>query len=180
MVGGGSHPIRSPHLIEDIMTSDPTTPAPEARTATKEDKPRQSVTARRVGYAISIAVNALLIGLIYVEPGWRVLPFLTEDAVPVIALVVMSMIVTIAVNLVWIAHDPLWLRSLGDLVTTIVSIVVLSRLLSVFPFSFSDDSPWDLVVRILLIVGLVGASIGAVVHLVTFIHRVVNREPDRS
>ena len=161
-----------------MTTTDSATPATEPRTVTKETKPRQSVAARRVGYAISIAVNAVLIFLIYVEPGWRVLPFLTEDAVPSVALVVVSMIVTIAVNLVWIAYDPLWLRSLGDLVTTLVGIVVTARFLSVFPFSFSDDAPWELVARVLLIVALVGASIGAVVHLVTFIHRLAHRETD--
>lgn len=161
-----------------MSTTDSAAPATDPRPATKEAKPRQSVGARRFGYAVSIAVNAVLILLIYVEPGWRVLPFLTEDDVPVVALVVASMVVTIAVNLVWIAYDPLWLRSLGDLVTTIVGIVVLSRFLIVFPFSFAADSPWELVVRIFLIVGLVGASIGVVVYLVTFLHRLGHREPD--
>lgn len=160
------------------MTSDPTSLTPEARTATKEAKPRQSVAARRFGYAISIAVNALLIFLIYVEPGWRVLPFLTEEAVPVIALVVMSMIVTIVVNLVWIAYDPLWLRSLGDLVMTIVGLVVVVRFLSVFPFSFSDDYPWEKVARVVLIVGLVGSCIGVIAHMIAFIYRLGHREPD--
>ena len=164
-----------------MTTTEPTVPATEPRIATAAAKPRQSIAARRFGYAVTIAVNAVLIFLIYVEPGWRVLPFLTEAAVPVIALVVASMIVTIVVNLVWIVHDPLWLRSLGDLITTIVGVVVFSRFLVVFPFAFSDDSPWELVARIFLIVGLVGGSIGIVVHLVTLIHRLaVGQEPERA
>lgn len=157
-----------------------TSPAPDQASAPEPTraKPRQSVAARRFGYAVAIAVNALLIFLIYVEPGWRVLPFLTEDATAVIALVVLSIFVSIAVNLVWIAYDPLWLKSLGDLVTTIVSIVVLARILTVFPFSFPADSPWELVVRIFLIVGLVGSCIGVIAHLVTFIRRVAGGPVD--
>ncbi len=153
------------------------TPAPEQAPTTDPPKPRQSVAARRFGYAVSVLVNVAVILLIYVWPGWRVLPFLTDEATPLIALVVLSILVSIAVNLIWIAYDPLWLRSLGDLVTTIVGIVVLSRFLAVFPFDFAADSPWELVVRIFLIVGLVGSCIGVTVHLVTFFQR-LSRGPD--
>jgi hypothetical protein len=157
------------------MAAPSTTPAPEQAPTTEARKPRPSVASRRFGYAVAVAVNALLVFLIYVEPGWRVLPFLTEDATAVIALVVLSILVSIAVNLIWIAYDPLWLRSLGELITTIVAIVVISRFLAVFPFDFAADSPWELVVRIFLIVGLVGSIIGVVAHLVTLLRRLSGR-----
>lgn len=160
------------------MTTDPAATDTHARTTAREPKPRQSIASRRFGYGITIAIHVVLVYLIYVEPGWRVLPFFTEAAVPVIALVVLSIFVSIAVNLIWIAYDPLWMRSLGDLVTTLVGIVVLSQFLAVFPFDFPDDSPWELVLRTFLIVGLVGSCIGVVVHLVTFFRRVADRSTE--
>jgi hypothetical protein len=158
------------------MTVPSTTPAAEQTPPAEAPKPRQSVAARRFGYAVAILVNLVVIGFIYVWPGWRVLPFLTDEAAAVIALLALSVFVTIAVNLVWIAYDPLWMRSLGDLVTSIVGIVVMSQFLIVFPFDFQADSPWELVTRIILIVGLVGTAIGAVVHLITLISRLARRD----
>jgi len=156
-----------------IMTDRPMA-APEQPRTDRTEKPRQSAAARRFGYAIAIAVNAVLIYLVYVTPGWRVLPFLTEEAASVVALAVLSMVISIGVNLVWLAYDPLWLRSLGELVTAVVALAVLGRILTVFPFTFADDAPWEPLVRIGLIVALVGTSIGVVAHLVTLIRRLVD------
>lgn len=47
-------------------------------------------------------------------------------------------------NLVYLLHDPRWLKALGDVVTTAVGLVAVLRMWAVFPFDFGDSS-FDLV-----------------------------------
>ena len=149
-----------------------TTPPPEQRLAFGQRRPRPSATARRFGYAVAVVANLVLIYLTYVRPGWRAVPFLTEEARHVVPWFVLSLMVAIGVNLVWIVWDPLWLRSLGDLVTSVIGVVVMARFLDVFPFSADTSWPWETVARTVLIVGLVASVIGVVVNLVMFIGRI--------
>lgn len=124
--------------------------------------------ARRIGYAIAIVFNLAVIYLAYVQPGWRAVPFLTDDAAFAVALIVAGAIVGIVVNLIWLVTDPRWLRAVGELATTVIGIVVLATLLRDFPFDFGGHFP-DVAARALLVLGLVGASIGVVVTLVVLV-----------
>ncbi len=129
---------------------------------------RQSVASRRVGYVISALFNAVALYVINVWPGWDAVPFLTADTRQVLGIVNASLIVSLVVNLVYVVHDPPWLKSFGDLVTLGIGLAVLIRLLQVFPVDFTGYSfDWALVIRILLVVGLVGTAIGIVVQLVS-------------
>jgi hypothetical protein len=58
-------------------------------------------------------------------------------------------------------HDPVWLKALGNLLTTLVAIAVGIRVWQVFPFDFGASAGWALLVRVLLVVGIAGALIGA-------------------
>ncbi|HWS59258.1 MAG TPA: hypothetical protein VN257_12010 [Actinotalea sp.] len=131
--------------------------------------------ARRAGYVASAIVNAVLLYLVAVRPGWQAVPFLTADASEVIPLVEASLVAGIVVNLVWVVGDPPWLRSLGDLVTTLFGVAVLGRLLTVFPFTIEAGSAVETVVRLLLALALVGSVIGVVVHAVTLVRRLLGR-----
>jgi hypothetical protein len=125
---------------------------------------------RRLGYIIAAAVNAVMLCLINIWPGWERVSFLTEDTAELIWLVNVSIVVSIAVNLVYVVHDPQWLKSLGDLITTGVGLVVLTRIWRVFPFDFSGYSAnWGFVARLLLVVAIAGSGIGLVVQTVTLI-----------
>lgn len=120
---------------------------------------------RRVGYLAAIVVNAVVLFLLNARPGWQALPFLTGATSQVLGLVNASLAVGLAVNLVYLACDPPWLKSLGDLLTAAVGLAVSIRLWQVFPFSFHGSWAWcATAVRVLLLVGIAGCGIGVVVQ----------------
>lgn len=138
-------------------------------------------TSRRVGYGVAIVVNAALVWVVNVWPGWQAVPFLTSDAAGAITLVNASLLVGIVANAVFLLRDPAWLRALVSLVTTGISVAVMARLLALFPFDFGDDAAtWDLIAEVLLIFLLVVTALAAVVQLVQFIRLLVVGEPDRA
>lgn len=138
---------------------------------------RPPVAARRVGYVIAVLVNLALLYLVNVWPGWEAVPFLTEDTTRVLTLVNASIVAGAVANVVYLVADPRWLRSFGEAFTTAVGIAAMVRLWQVFPFDFGDTGfDWAIVVRVLLVVGIVGAAIGLLTNLV----RLVSGTPSRS
>jgi hypothetical protein len=139
-------------------------------TAPRAKSKRPSVAARRTGYVIAIGVNAALLWLANVAPGWEVLPFLTADMEQVMPLVNASMLVGVVANIFYLAADPRWLKAVGDIVTTAIGIVAMVALWQVFPFDFGDASfDWALLFRWVLGVGIVGSVIGIVVNVVSLV-----------
>ena len=56
----------------------------------------------------------------------------------VLWLVNLSLAAGIAANVVYLAYDPPWVRSLGDLVTTGIGLAAAIRIWQVFPFALSS------------------------------------------
>ncbi|MEG3616755.1 hypothetical protein [Isoptericola haloaureus] len=135
-------------------------------TGTQTTARRPSAASRRVGYAVAVLVNGLLLVLIHGWPGWEAVPFLTPRTTEVLTAVDASIVVGIVANLVYLLADPPRLRALGDVVTTAVGLVAVVVVWRVFPFDFAGTFDWALVVRILLVVAMVGSAIGIVVGLV--------------
>lgn len=137
---------------------------------TAPSRKRQTVAARRTGYAIAIVVNAMVLFAANVWPGWEAVPFLTSDAALVMGLVNASLIVSLVVNVVYLFRDPRWVRALGDLLTTSVGLAAMVRIWQVSPFDFGDSEfEWIRVVQILLFVGIVGSVIGIVTAIVSLV-----------
>jgi hypothetical protein len=135
---------------------------------------RPSVAVRRVGYIFAAAITVGMWFVINQWPGWQQLSFLTDETQDVLWLVNFSLVVSVALNVVYVIHDPVWLKSLGDLVTTSIGLAVLVRLWQVFPFDFSDYSVnWDGVTRIVLVVAIVGSCIGILVQVVILLRLAV-------
>jgi hypothetical protein len=129
---------------------------------------RPRPASRRVGYLVVIVVNAALLFILNGQPGWQALPFLTSATSQVLGLVNLSLSVGLAVNLVYLAYDPPWLKSLGDLLTAGIGLAVAIRLWQVFPFAFHGSAAWwATVVRVLLIVGIAGCGISIVIQAVS-------------
>jgi hypothetical protein len=133
---------------------------------------RTPVAARRIGYiAASVILFWMLVGL-NLLPGWDAVPFLTRDTDQVLLLVNLSLAVSLLANVAYIAYDPAWVRSLGDVVTAMVGLAALARVWEVFPFDFSAYSfDWALLVRLVLGVAIVGSVIGVIVNLVNLAAR---------
>ena len=97
-------------------------------------------------------------------PGWDAVPFLTADFDTVLWLIDLSLVVTIALNLLYVIRDPRRLTAAGAVVTTAIGLAAAVRMLQVFPFDFGDSDVWPVVFRVLLWVAIVGAGIGIIVN----------------
>jgi hypothetical protein len=126
---------------------------------------RPSAGARRAGYCIAIAFGAALLFVLNARPGWQAIPFLTSDTGQVLWLVNLSLSAGIAANAVYLAYDPPWLKSLGDLITTGIGLAAAIRIWQVFPFAMS--SGWSTAVRVLLVVAIAGSCLALVVQIVS-------------
>jgi hypothetical protein len=118
-----------------------------------------------VGYCIAIAFSAAFLFVLNGRPGWQQMPFLTSDTSQVLWLVNLSLAAGIAANAVYLAYDPAWLKSLGDLATTGIGLATVIRVWQVFPFDVS--SGWSTAVRVLLVVAIAGSCIALVAQIVS-------------
>lgn len=135
---------------------------------TRTSANRPSPAARRGGYVAGIIIGAALLFVLNGWPGWQSMPFLTSDTTQVLWLVNLSLAAGVAANVVYLAYDPPWLRSLGDLVTAGIGLAAAIRVWQVFPFDFQGSAAaWSTVLRVLLIVVIVGSCIGILVNLVS-------------
>lgn len=113
---------------------------------------------------MAIVVNAALAYVANNILAWDLLPFLTDDFNRVLPAVNATLAVTIAVNLARLFYDPKWFVTATDLVSTAVGLVATIRMYRVFPFDFeSSEIPWDLGVRAILVIAMVGSVIGLAV-----------------
>ena len=135
---------------------------PSARHARTDARTRTA--SRRVGYAVAVVVNAVMLFLVNRSPGWEAVPFLTDATAEVIPIVNASLIVGIVANVVYLVRDPVWLRAAGDVVTTGVGLAALVRIWQVWPVDLT--SGWDVLARVLVGLGVVGSMIGILAALV--------------
>lgn len=132
--------------------------------------PRLSAAAKRVGYLSAVLVNAGLLYVVNVWPGWDALDFLTDATRQVLPVLNASIVAGIVANLVYVGYDARWLTSLGNLLTTAVGVAALVRIWQVFPFDFTGSFVgWAPVVRIVLVVAIVGSAFGMLFQTVSLI-----------
>ncbi len=135
---------------------------------------RVGPSAKRVGYAVAVAVN---VALLYVannllEWGWP--PFLTEDFGRLLPIVTVSLVASILVNLAYIAYDAKWFKSLTQIGLAVITMAVFIRTLQVFPFDFSPyDFNWETPTRAIIYICIVGVAIAIVVESVKLVVAVV-------
>jgi hypothetical protein len=137
----------------------------EATMAITDSARRPSAGVRRAGYCVAIAFGVAFLVVVNGWPGWQAMPFLTSEADQVLWLVNFSAAAGIAANVVYLAYDPPWLKSLGDMVTTGIGLAAAIRVWQVFPFDLS--SGWSTAVRVLLVIAIAGSCIALVVQIVT-------------
>jgi hypothetical protein len=128
------------------------------------ESPISKRTARRIGYSVAIAVNVALLVIVNNVLDWGWFSWLTQDLENVLPVINLSLIVAIVANAAYIGHDGPGFKGLLELVVNTISLVATIRLLRVFPFDFSTDG-WGTLTRGVLIVAIVGISIGLVVQL---------------
>ena len=134
--------------------------------------PELKQSAKRFGYVIAIGINLVMFFVVQNILEWGWLPFLTEEFAEVVPWISFSLIVSIAANLVYQVDDSPTVKSLGQIVVNLISIQVTFVMLTVFPFDFSASQfDWEPVTRLVLILAIVGAGVGAIVEGVKLLSR---------
>jgi hypothetical protein len=118
---------------------------------------------------VAIAVNVALIVLVVNLVEWDLAPFLTVDFSRVEGLIVFSLGASVAANVVYLAYDPRWFRAIAQAGLNVISLIVMIRILQVFPFDFSTYAfNWGVPMRIGLWIGIIGALVGTIAEVVRF------------
>lgn len=148
-------------------------PGPQLARPVRGGAHRQSAAARRAGFLVGSVINAVLLFLVNVRPGWEAVPFLTADTTLVLGLVNATLLVALLSGLLCSAAvDAPRVRALTDLAQNAVGLAALVRIWQVFPFDFEGDGlDWALVVRWVLGLGMFGSVIGMVSALVRLVMR---------
>jgi hypothetical protein len=124
---------------------------------------RQGRSARRFGYTVAIAVNAVMFYVVsnIVEWGWPA--FVTPEFADVDHLVLVSIGAAILANVTYLSYDRRLFKSFAEMLLSAISFGVTLRVFQVFPFDFSDYSfDWTPVTRVILVLAMVGSAIGFV------------------
>ncbi len=119
----------------------------------------------RSRFVLAAGIDLALLFLIFVWPGWELLSFFNDRTSDVLGLVALWLVVDLVANLTAAASDTDWLRSAAEFAAAMLTVITLGWILAIFPFDFTGLAvDWTTAIRVLLIVGMVGAAIGAVAH----------------
>ena len=113
----------------------------------------------------------------HVEPNGSVtiLSLLTGDYLTWLPILISALVISITANILLIIYDRHWLREIVQIVLTVIGIVVVANLISIFPFDFSvipNATAVDIVpvvATIVLIIIAVGLGVGALVRFIKLI-----------
>lgn len=119
---------------------------------------------RSIGaYVGAIVANGILLFVVNKVPSWN-LGFITGEYPAVLWAMNLSLLVQIGGSFALIFFHPRLLHHLANVVFNGFSLLALVIVLTVFPISFAAQ--WgNTVARVVLIVAIVGTSIGAVTHV---------------
>ena len=121
---------------------------------------------RSVGYGIAILINLVLLYVVQHLMEWGIAPFLTEDFTGLVPLITVSLSVSVAVYVIYLFDDRPTIKSVGQIVTNLVSLFVTVQVFTVFPFDFTGyDFDWSTLVRVILILGMVGTVFGTLAEV---------------
>ena len=132
--------------------------------------PARPTAGRRFGYVVAAAVNLAMLWIAGNLLGWGWPAFLTDAFEDLLPFVAASLLVSAAVNLVWVVHDPPWLKHVGQIVMNLVSLVVAVETWRIFPFDFTGDASfWEPLFRLVLGVSIVAIGAATLVELVRLV-----------
>jgi hypothetical protein len=78
----------------------------------------------------------------------------------------LSLTASIIVNIIYLFDDSPMVKGIGQVGVNLFSAYVTYQILQVFPFDFSAYVfDWEVVARVVLVLAIIGASIGAVAEI---------------
>jgi hypothetical protein len=123
--------------------------------------PDMKQIGRRVGYAIAVLVNLVMLVITHNILDWGWLPFLTGEFAQVVPWISLGLVATIVANAVYQFNDTPMVKSTGQIGVNLISVFVTYQIWQVFPFDFSAyQFNWAALVRVLLVLAIVGAGAG--------------------
>ena len=138
--------------------------------AAKGRSEQQRMTGRRAGYFIAVVVNAAIWFVLNIAPGWQSIGFLSDQFGDVLWLVNLSLFAGMIANIAYFFFDAAWFHSAGQIVVSLIGLIVSWRLFLEFPFDVTDG--WAAAIKALLIVAMVGSAIGALVEVFRLVRAV--------
>jgi hypothetical protein len=139
--------------------------------STGSEQPR-SPAARRFGYVVAVGVNLVLLYVVNNLLEWGVPEFLTGDFERVLPIMNFSIVANVVVNIVYLFFDPTWFKSITQIVLSVIGLIVVIRLYRVFPFDYTAyefyEFEWEVVTRVVLVLIMIGISIGIIVTTAKF------------
>lgn len=123
---------------------------------------------RKSEYVIAIIINLILLYLANNLLTWDV-PYLTRSFADTPLFVLnISIIATLAANMIFLVFDPAWFTALTRAVLNVISIIFLYVFLTVFPLNVFNESTifW---IKVVLALGIAGTAIAFFVELYRFI-----------
>ncbi|MDD5507799.1 MAG: hypothetical protein PHD25_05645 [Bacteroidales bacterium] len=141
----------------------------------KIEKP---LTARRVGYLITIALQFAGMYILLHLYDWNV-PFLTEDYKDLLWYIRISFYAAIIAYAVFLIYDPKWFRHLLKAITNIIFALSTIMFYVIFPFNFPTEQ-LNRIVKIILLVIMILSFISILTELVAAIKHAgkhTNNEP---
>ena len=119
------------------------------------------------GYIASVVINIVILYLLPRVPDWNI-PFITESYGEVLSILMVSTGIQIAGN-----ASLIFLRSrkayyIAQIIFSSVTISVLFRLITVFPFDFSivGVPSLDIVMKVIFGIGIFGSAVSILVNAV--------------
>lgn len=127
----------------------------------KKDKEKD-----RSGFIAAIIINVIIYFIVNNLLNWN-LSFISPTFVEVLGILNLLIISTILINFIFLFYQPSWFRNMLHVITDILSIIMLYTFLRVFPFILNDF--FALIVTVLIVLGILGAIIGLLIHVLKFI-----------
>jgi len=123
-------------------------------------------------YIWSIIGNLVALYIVRHLVDWHI-PFILETFTSCVPIISFSIVATIIGDGILYITDPPWLRSFVKSLVTIVGIVSIYVVYSVFPFDFSllgFGSIVEVCIKIAMIMGVIAAGIGVIVECIRGIY----------
>lgn len=141
------------------------------QTLGKTEYPALKRLGSQIGHGVAIGVSLVLVYVVQNLEEWGILPFLTERFGEVVPWITFSLLAGIVAYLAYIVFESQAVRWTGEIFTNLISIAVIWKVFTVFPFDFSSyDFPWSLLTRFVLVIAIVGAAIGIVADVVKLVN----------
>ncbi len=127
------------------------------------EKLKQSWTARRTGYIVTIIIQFVFLYILLHLYDWNV-PFLTEDYEDLLWYIRGSFYASIIAYAIFLLYDPKWFRHLLKAITNIFFALATIMFYVVFPFNFPTEQ-LNKIVKIILLVVMILSLISILTEL---------------